>query len=83
MFYVCAYKHASKMDKISELNEKLDHGDLKWISTQTRIPYNTVQKIFSGKRSANTPKGRRLQKAAQLLIVSREEVAKSIKSVEL
>jgi hypothetical protein len=66
------------MDKISELNKKLEHGDLKWIARQTVTPYETVQKIFSGKRSADTAKGRRLQKAAELLIMSREQAKKQL-----
>ena len=66
------------MDKISELNKKLEHGDLRWIAKQTNTPYDTVQKIFAHNRKADTAKGRRLQKAAELLIMSREQAIKTL-----
>jgi hypothetical protein len=66
------------MNKISIVSESLQHGDLSWISKQTTIPFDTVRAVMAGKRNWDTPKGRRIKKVAELLIMSREELKKAI-----
>jgi len=68
------------MRKNSEINSQLVFSDRKLIAEISGVPYNTVRKILSegtsSSRSADTKQGKKVIRAAQIIIKNREAIKK-------
>lgn len=61
----------------------LEYGDKKRIASTLSCAPVTVESVLAGRRSATSPLGRKIVKAAELLIQHRQEVSAKLKEMSV